>query len=59
MTILDFNQLVNYLLRKESEIVQQEVRKRIDIVSTITDTEVLKKETVALIIMQTKLDKEK
>ena len=59
MTILDFNQLVNYLLRKESEIVQQEVRKRIDIISTITDTEVLKKETVALIIMQTKLDKEK
>ena len=59
MTILDFNQLVNYLLRKESEIVQQEVRKRIDIVSTITDTKVLKKETVALIIMQTKLDKEK
>ncbi len=59
MTILDFNQLVNYLLRKESEIVQQEVRKRIDIVSTITDTEVLKEETVALIIMQTKLDKEK
>lgn len=59
MTILDFNQLVNYLLRKESKIIQQEVRKRIDIVSTITDTEVLKKETVALIIMQTKLDKEK